>query len=184
MGIQTVVPWYTQTWWIGTKEVLILLGFLVAAFTYRRNTIVRAQDVKANQIQRTFDLMQQYPGETRKLVLKVTRELNDVFNAVEQLKLQHADAEEVKQARAKWVEAVDLITLLHFLDPWGFLLSHPEHLYKSEAINTFASELVRVLLDTRLATDIDQIMEISSMKGIPKLIELLEVYEIESTKEE
>lgn len=77
-----------------------------------------------------------------------------------------------------------MITLLHFLDSWGFLLSHPEHLYKSEAINTFASELVRVLLDTRLATDIDQIMETSSMKGIPKLIELLEVYEIESTKEE
>ncbi|WP_125711467.1 hypothetical protein [Lacticaseibacillus porcinae] len=182
MITQVVLTWYQQTWWVGTKEVLILLGFLVAAFTYRRNTVVRAQDVKAGQIQRTFELMRQYPGETRALVLKVTRQLDDVFNALEVLKAQGEGEDVIKQSRTDLLATVDLIELLHRIDPWGFLLKHPEHLFIDEAANTFSSELSRVLLDKRFSADIDQIMQQSSMMGIPELIEVLKKYEALSNR--
>lgn len=180
MGIQTMTVWYSHTWWIGTKEVLILLGFLVAAFTYRRNTFVRAQDVQASQIQRTFDLMQRYPGATRELVLKVTQQLKSANQIVTKLEAQKVDQRELEQVRAQWLEKVELITLLHHLDPWGFLLSYPEHLLRDEAMNTFASEVNRVLLDERLIVEIDQILKTSSMNGVPELIQLLKKYQVKS----
>ena len=173
IAIQSLVTWYQQTWWIGLKEVLTLLGFLVAAFTYRRNTLVRAQDVKANQIQRTFEVMKSYPSETRNRVLKATKQLDFGFKIMARLQLSGASDEELTEFKTQLVGMVDLITLLHVLDPLGYLLNHNDYLEQDEAMNTFASEVRRILLDERLADEIERIIRQSTMTGITQLQALL-----------
>lgn len=91
--VKTLSNWYELPWWVGLKEVLVLFGFVlgmisgfIGVVTYRRNTAIRAQDVRANRIRRTYEVMVSYPGAIRDKVLLVTRQLNEGLKALDELR--------------------------------------------------------------------------------------------------
>lgn len=69
----------------------------------------------------------------------------------------------------KIILETDLISLLHMLDPYGFLLGHQDYLFTDEVMNTFASEVRRVLLNDQIASAIAGMMTTSTMSGITQL---------------
>lgn len=174
--VTTAIVWYQRSWWIGLKEIVFLLPFVLTAITYRRNTKIRLQDVQANRVQRTYAMMTGYPGETRALVLTVTAQLQVGFAALARLESEGTDEALLRILLAQVIEESDLTTLLHLLDPWGFLLWNSEYLFVDEALNTFASEMRRILLDPRLENEFARILGISTMKGIPRLQQLLALH--------
>lgn len=171
--VTTAIVWYQRSWWIGLKEIVFLLAFVITAITYRRNTKIRLQDVQANRVQRTYAMMVGYPGETRALVLTVTKQLEIGFRAVEELKAEGTSEALIAVYLAQVINESDLISLLHLLDPWGFLLLNSDYLFVDEALNTFASEVRRLLLDVRFKEYIDRILSTSTMQGISVLQWLL-----------
>lgn len=182
MIVQTVLTWYRQTWWVGTKEVLILLGFLVAAFTYRHNTTVRARNIEIDRLQRTYELMKDYPGTTRDLVLHVRRQLDDGFQAIDRLRAEGVNEDRLRELQRIMISESDLVTLLHRLDPWGFLLRYQKFVSVDDALSTFASEVQPILLDRRLNSDLKRILKSSTMEGIPTIRVLLYLHQMKRRK--
>jgi hypothetical protein len=96
--VMTLVQLDQEVWWVDFKELLGVLGTVIAAvsltiatFTYRRNTDVRAQDVKANKIKRTHELMTSYPGVVREKVLLVTKQLEAGADLIDEMRRRGAD---------------------------------------------------------------------------------------------
>lgn len=140
-AVKTLVNWYELPWWVGLKEVLVLFGFVlgmisgfIGVVTYRRNTAIRAQDVRANRIRRTYDVMVSYPNTILGKVLTVTQQLEQGLSVIDELRQQGEDEDRF-----------------------------------DEVLNTFASEVRRVLLNQQLALSIDGIMKTSTMSGIAQL---------------
>ncbi|KRL44732.1 hypothetical protein [Lacticaseibacillus manihotivorans] len=153
-AVKTLTNWYELPWWVGLKEVLVLFGFvlgmisgLIGVVTYRRNTAIRAQDVRANQIRRTYEVMVSYPSAIRGKVLIVTQQLEQGLSVIDELRQQGEDVGQLNGALLRIVMESDLIELLHVLDPYGFLLGNQDYLFTNEVLNTFASEVRRVLLN-------------------------------------
>ncbi|KRL42597.1 hypothetical protein FD01_GL001866 [Lacticaseibacillus manihotivorans DSM 13343 = JCM 12514] len=175
-AVKTLTSWYELPWWVGFKEVLVLFGFvlgmisgLIGVVTYRRNTAIRAQDVRANQIRRTYEVMVSYPITIRGKVLTVTQQLNQGIAAIDELRQQGVDEGRLDEALLRIVMESELVELLHVLDPYGFLLGNQDYLFADEVLNTFASEVRRVLLNQQIASSIDGIMKTSTMSGITQL---------------
>lgn len=174
--VMTLMRLDQEAWWVDFKELLGLLGTVIAAisltiatFTYRRNTNVRAQDVKANQIKRTHDLMVSYPGVVRGKVLLVTKQLQAGAELIKEMKRRGVDERRIQRARFAIVREAKVVELLHLLDPYGFLLSYPEYLFVEEARSTFASEVERVLLNAEFQNAFNEVFDTSSMRGIISL---------------
>lgn len=175
-AVKTLMNWYELPWWVGLKEVLVLFGFvlgmisgLIGVVTYRRNTAIRAQDVRANRIRRTYEVMVSYPITIRGKVLTVTQQLNQGIAAIDELRQQGVDEGRLDEALLRIVMESDLVELLRGLDPYGFLLGNQDYLFTDEVLNTFASEVRRVLLNQQIASSIDGIMKTSTMSGITQL---------------
>jgi hypothetical protein len=179
--VMTLTRLDQAVWWVDFKELLGVLGTVIAAvsltiatFTYRRNTDVRAQDVKANKIKRTHELMISYPGDVRGKVLLVTKQLQEGAELINEMRRHGVDEERIRRFAVELVRNVQVIELLHLLDPFGFLLSYPEYLFVDEALSTFASEVERVLLQEELQSAFIEVLDTSSMRGISRLQEELQ----------
>ncbi|WP_407892776.1 hypothetical protein [Lacticaseibacillus sp. N501-2] len=174
--VLTLIRLDQQAWWVDFKELLGLLGTLIAAisltiatFTYRRNTNVRAQDVKANKIKRTHELMISYPGDVREKVLLVTNHLREGASVIQEMRQRGVDEERIERFAVALVMKTKVVELMHVLDSFGFLLSYPDYLFVDEALSTFASEVERVLLDDDLQDAFNEVLDTSSMRGITRL---------------
>jgi hypothetical protein len=185
-AVKTLMNWYELPWWVGLKEVLVLFGFvlgmisgLIGVVTYRRNTTIRAQDVRANRIRRTYEVMVSYPGAIRDKVLLVTRQLNEGLKVLDELHPQELDADQLDSILLSIVLETNMIGLLHLLDPYGFLLGHQDYLFTDEVLNTFASEVRRVLLNQQLASSIATILKTSTMSGVTQLQQQLRDHQVQ-----
>lgn len=185
-AVKTLSNWYELPWSVGLKEVLVLFGFIlgmisgfIGVVTYRRNTAIRAQDVRANRIRRTYDVMVSYPGAIRDKVLLVTRQLNEGLKVLDELHPQELDADQLDSILLSIVLETDMIGLLHLLDPYGFLLGHQDYLFTDEVLNTFASEVRRVLLNQQLASSIATILKTSTMSGVTQLQQQLRDHQVQ-----
>lgn len=174
--VMTLVQLDQAVWWVDFKELLGVLGTVTAAvsltiatFTYRRNTDVRAQDVQANKIKRTHELMTSYPGDVREKVLLVTKQLQEGAELINEMRRHGVDERRIQRARVAIVREAKVVELLHLLDPYGFLLSYPEYLFVEEARSTFASEVERVLLNAEFQNAFNEVFDTSSMRGIIRL---------------
>lgn len=178
--VLTLVPLDQEIWWVNFKELLGVLGTVmtavsltIAAFTYRRNTAVRAQDVLANKIQRTHDVMVSYPGDVRNTVLTVTTQLQQGLELISEQQKLGVDEFKLNQMVVALANGTDVITLMHLLDPYGYLLSQDEYLFVETALSTFASEVERVILNPAFERAFVEILDTSSMNGITQLRQLL-----------
>lgn len=180
--VMTLARLDQEVWWVDFKELLGVLGTVIAAvslmiasFTYRRNTDVRAQDVQANKIKRTHELMISYPGDVREKALLVTKQLQEGAELIDAMRQRGVAQAKLDQMTVALSKGTDLVELMHWLDPYGYLLSHEDYLYVDDALSTFASEVERVLLDPEMKQAIIEILDTSSMNGIRQLQQLLEV---------
>lgn len=178
--VLTLVPLDQEIWWVDFKELLGVLGTVmtavsltIAAFTYRRNTAVRAQDVLANKIQRTHDVMVSYPGDVRNTVLTVTTQLQQGLELISEQQKLGVDEFKLNQMVVALANGTDVITLMHLLDPYGYLLSQDEYLFVETALSAFASEVERVILNPAFERAFVEILDTSSMNGITQLRQLL-----------
>lgn len=174
--VMTLIQLDQEVWWVDFKELLGVLGTVTAAvsltiatFTYRRNTDVRAQDVQANKIKRTHELMISYPGDVRAKVLLMTKQLQEGMALIDEMRRRGVDEKRIQRARVAIVQEAKVVELLHVLDPFGFLLSYPDYLFVDEARSTFASEVERVLLNTEFRNAFNEVFDTSSMRGIIQL---------------
>lgn len=174
--VMTLIQLDQEVWWVDFKELLGMLGTVIAAvsltiatFTYRRNTDVRAQDVQANKIKRTHELMISYPGDVREQVLLVTKQLQEGITLIDEMRSQGIEAKRIRRFAIELVLNVKVVELLHLLDSFGFLLSYPDYLFVDEALSTFASEVERVLLVAQLQSAFNEVLDQSSMRGIARL---------------
>ncbi|WP_125709128.1 hypothetical protein [Lacticaseibacillus porcinae] len=174
--VMTLIQLNREAWWTDLKEVLGVLGpliagvsLVIATFTYRRNTDVRAQDVKANKIKRTHELMISYPGVVREKVLLVTKQLQAGTALIDEMRRRGVDERRIRRFAIELVMNVKVVELLHLLDPFGFLLRYPDYLFVDEALSTFASEVERVLLVAQPQSAFNEVLDQSSMRGIARL---------------
>lgn len=188
--VMTLVQLDREVWWVDFKELLGVLGTVIAAvsltiatFTYRRNTDVRAQDVKANKIKRTHELMISYPGDVREKVLLVTKQLQEGAALIDEMQRRGVSEARLNQMTTELSNETDLVELMHLLDPYGYLLSHQDYLFVDDAISTFASEVERVLLNPSVKQSLIDILDTSSMFGITHLQKLLQVSRLKRMEE-
>lgn len=185
-AVKTLSDWYELSWWVGLKEVLVLFGFVlgmisgfIGVVTYRRNTAIRAQDVRANRIRRTYEVMVSYPSMIRGKVLTVTQQLEQELSVIDELRQQGEDEGRLDEVLLSIVMDSDLIELLHVFDPFGYLLGNQDYLFTDEVLNTFASEVRRVLLNQQIASSIATILQTSTMSGITQLQQQLRDHQVQ-----
>lgn len=176
--------WFQQPWWLGAKELLLpvtlvisLITVSIVVSTYRRNTLVRTQDVESSRVLHTKETMTAYITDPRAHLITATKRLAEASAVIADLGKEGMQGDTALQLLAEVAEEVDLVGLLHELDAFGYLLIHPEFVDSDEVLHTMASELRRLLLAPEMRLLINSTLERSTMRGIMRLRRQLRQYQ-------